>query len=190
MQFDWRPGIGDPTMLGWLTVVCYLLAAVSSYAVAQTLAGSAHAVPRREILVWRALAVLFLLLGINKQLDLQSAFTEIGRYLAHRQGWYEQRKTMQLLFVGGVAIAGALVVAASIVLLRDVSYQTRIALLGGCLVLIFVVIRAASFHHVDVFLSTRLATVRWNAILEIGGLLFVLLGAWLRTAAGRKQTPT
>lgn len=187
MQFDWRPGIGDPTVLGWLTVVCYLLAAVSSYAVAQTLAGRAHAVPRREILVWQALAGLFLLLGINKQLDLQSAVTEIGRLLAHHQGWYENRKTVQLVFVSGVATAAALAVIASAVLLRAVSYQTWVALLGAGIVLTFVVIRAASFHHVDIFISTRFASIRWNAILEIGGLLIVLMGACLRMLAEKKR---
>lgn len=48
------------------------------------------------------------------------------------------------------------------------------------LVLIFVVIRGASFHRVDEFISIRLASIRWNAILEISGLLIALAGEWLR----------
>ena len=31
-----------------------------------------------------------LLLGINKQLDLQSLFTEVMRDMAHAQGWYNE----------------------------------------------------------------------------------------------------
>jgi hypothetical protein len=47
---------------------------------------------------------LFLALGINKQLDLQTALTELGRVLAYDQGWYEERQTVQVWFIVGVAI--------------------------------------------------------------------------------------
>jgi hypothetical protein len=52
----------------------------------------------------------------------------------------------------------------------------------------FVVIRAASFHHVDAFLVARLGGVKWNWILELGGITFVALAA-LRVASGRPQRP-
>src|SRR5450631_116329 len=42
-----------------------------------------------ERYTWRAVSILFLALGINKQLDLQTALTELGRVLAYDQGWYE-----------------------------------------------------------------------------------------------------
>jgi hypothetical protein len=187
MEFSWRPGIGDPTLLGWITVACYFLAAASAYMVVRRLVESTPAAPYREILIWRALVVLLLILGINKQLDLQSALTEIGRILARQHGWYENRNIVQLVFVSGVAMAGALVAIASVILLRAVAYQTWVALLGANLVLTFVIIRAASFHHVDVFISTRIASIRWNVILEIGGLLIILIGAWLRMLAAKKQ---
>jgi len=41
----------------------------------------------------------FLALGINKQLDLQTALTEAGRVLARYQGWYEQRQFVQLVVI-------------------------------------------------------------------------------------------
>jgi hypothetical protein len=40
---------------------------------------------------WATISILFLGLGINKQLDLQSALTEAGRILAIEQGWYGPR---------------------------------------------------------------------------------------------------
>ena len=67
----WRPGIGDPTAVGWATVVFYLVA-----------------------------------LGLNKQLDLQSLLTAVGRDIAVAQGWYAQRKGVQLVFVAVVALVG------------------------------------------------------------------------------------
>ena len=58
--------------------------------------------------LWNALAVGLLLLGINKQLDLQTALTELGKILAARQGWYEHRQRVQIDFIIGVVLVGGL----------------------------------------------------------------------------------
>lgn len=46
----------------------------------------------REQKLWLLIALMFIFLGINKQLDLQSALTEAGRILAIKQGWYAARR--------------------------------------------------------------------------------------------------
>jgi hypothetical protein len=54
---------------------------------------------------------------------------------------------------------------------------------------VFVLIRASSFHRVDVFLGHRLVHLRMNWLLEMGGIL-VMLGAALlrvRSAAARNR---
>ena len=87
MQFNWSPKIGDPTVGGWLTVILYLLASVSCWRAACKV-GTRDIQERRG---WQFISVLFLALGVNKQLDLQSALTEAGRVVANVQGWYAQR---------------------------------------------------------------------------------------------------
>jgi hypothetical protein len=42
---------------------------------------------------------MFVGLGINKQLDLQTALTEFGRVLADNQGWYDKRQVVQVWFI-------------------------------------------------------------------------------------------
>lgn len=181
MAFVWNSAIGDPTLMGWVTVALYLVAAVASCAVALELDAGARAFPRRELHAWRALAVLLFLLAVNKQLDLQSTLTEMGRYLAQHQGWYEARRNVQIVFVVAVAAAGIALLVWGFVLLREVYWPTRVALFGGGLVLTFVVIRAASFHHVDAFFSGRcLAGMRWNAVLEMAGPIVILVAAGIR----------
>ena len=51
----------------------------------------------REMRAWRSIAIAFLALGVNKQLDLQTALTEVGRVLANSQGWYAQRQSVQVV---------------------------------------------------------------------------------------------
>ena len=50
---------------------------------------------------------MLIVLGINKQLDFQTLLTEIGRKIAHAQGWYEQRQEVQVIFVSLLMLIGA-----------------------------------------------------------------------------------
>jgi hypothetical protein len=53
----------------------------------------------QRLRAWRSIALAFLVLGLNKQLDLQTALTEAGRVLANVQGWYDQRQIVQVAFI-------------------------------------------------------------------------------------------
>ena len=101
-DFDWRPGIGDPTIGGWITVALYFLACLSC---CRTMVAILSPGTTRQFdgFIWRGIAVMFFFLGINKQLDLQSAFTEIGRMIAASEGWYGERRTVQFYFIIGAA---------------------------------------------------------------------------------------
>jgi hypothetical protein len=176
-QFNWTPGIGDPTIGGWITVVLYFLATVSCWIT------SRH-IKTKERRLWTAITVLFLFLGINKQLDLQSALTELGRVFAYAQGWYGQRQIVQLVFILFVAIACVLVFATLLLWTSHASFPTWIALAGTTIVIGFVLIRAASFHHIDRFIGNTVLGARWNWILEMGGICVVLLASEWRRRRG------
>ena len=178
-EFNWSPGIGDPTPMGWLTVALYLGTAVVCWRITRRLRDSGTA-SGSEALVWAAIAILFLALGINKQLDLQSAVTEIGRVLAHAQGWYDRRESVQLAFVAAFGAVCLSVALTFLVLIRKAPAVTWLAVLGTVVVLVFVAVRAASFHHIDRFIGTTVVGLRWNWILEIGGILIVLTAGLLR----------
>lgn len=176
----WSPGIGDPTVAGWVTVALYLAAAALCLGLALRVAG------RREAVLWRSLAVAFLLLGVNKQLDVQSALTEIGRMAARAEGWYAYRRPVQAVFVALVTGLGLLVARALWAEARHAPRATRLAVVGAVLVIAFVVVRAASFHHVDSLLRLRWLGLRTNWVLEMGGIAVVIAAALRRTReAGR-----
>ena len=178
----WSPGIGDPTVMGWLTVVLYALGAWECYRVVTTHSGSLRP---GESKLWWILVYGLLALGINKQLDLQSALTEIGRIFAAQQGWYERRHNVQILFIYGIAAIAALAVFALAFLARKAPPATFVALTGSVCLLSFVVIRASSFHHVDLFINSEIIGVRMNSILEIGGICIIIAGARMRSKGHR-----
>jgi len=184
-DFNWVPGIGDPTFCGWVTVVLYLLACLSCWKTAEV-------VLRRDLngqsdsRVWLALSIAFFFLGINKQMDLQSAMTELGRMVAFSGGWYEQRRTVQIYFVIGVAATCVAGTVALLFWIRKSPIQTWLALVGSTFVLGYVLVRAASFHHIDDFIGRRVLGFKWNWILEMTGIAIVLLASeWRRASVFR-----
>jgi hypothetical protein len=169
-HITWRPEIGDPSLLGWITVTAYAAAAIAAFA-----ADSKAALGRRG--PWLMVALLMAFLCVNKELDLQSLVTDVGRALSREYGWYEARREVQKWFVA-VVLAGAGL--ASIVLImrfRDFWRSRRLLGAGLAFLLTFVVVRAISFHHVDEFLGVRLGGVRMNVFLELGGIAMVLWAA-------------
>jgi hypothetical protein len=180
---NWSPGIGDPSVAGWITVLAYLMAAWRCAVAAGRTVPYDGAAAQRERGLWRTFAVVLLLLGINKQLDLQSAFTELGRMVARRQHWYDERREVQMVFVVVVAALGVAAALGAAWAARGTSPAARLAVVGVALVAVFVVLRAASFHHVDVLLQSRWLGVKANQAVELSGISVVLAAAWLRRPA-------
>lgn len=166
----WTPGIGDPSVVGWVTVALYLIAAGVCASVA-TRAGAGGG------RFWGVVAMLMFALGINKQLDLQSLFTQVLREDAVRHGWFAERRALQLTFIIVVAAFGLMLTVLLARRLRVLHRNMRLTAAGVCLVYTYVMIRMASFHHIDRFIGGSILGARWNWVLEIGGITIVLIGA-------------
>lgn len=126
---------------------------------------------------WWAVAFGLLLLGINKQLDLQTDLTVFVRGRALAEGWYAQRRAVQADFIHALALATLGVLAGLAWLTRRARTGVRVALAGVALLGAFVLLRAASFHHVDSALVARFAGTRVHLLIELGGIMVVAGGA-------------
>ena len=175
--------------MGWMTVVAYVVAAYFAWAAYKECRRKARARGALEAVefggqrqlaaFWFWMFVAITLLGINKQLDLQTFFTEVMRDLARSQGWYDERRKFQFEFIVGIAVVSLLAVGVTALILRRVWRHARIAVLGMGWLLAFVVIRAASFHHVDVLLNSD--GKLWNFLFETSGVALIGWSAY-RTA--------
>jgi hypothetical protein len=170
---NWSPGIGDPTVGGWLTVVLYAWTAWMAFRILQRERRQRIALSTNEKTIWRLMLVGMIALGINKQLDLQSALTEMGRILAHEQGWYANRRQIQEAFIVAVFIVALTALAAITVLVWKAPAATLWACAGASALLMFIAIRAASFHGMDEMLAWSLAGLPLNWVLEMGSLLVI-----------------
>jgi hypothetical protein len=181
----WRLGIGDASWAGWLIVAAYVLAALLAWLAYRLARSEAHrldhthphagASERLVAWFWLLACLTLTVLAINKQLDLQSLFTQMLRDEAHAQGWYDDRRRYQFAFVAAIAGAGVLGVGVMAWVWRRVLDRVWIAVLGLGWMTSFVVIRAASFHHVETFL--RSITHAGNVAFELSGIAMVAAGA-------------
>lgn len=176
---QWGPGLGDNNIMGWVTVAVYLLAAVVTVRLARLMGGPDPA-QGRERSFWAISAAIMLFLAVNKQLDLQSLFTMIGRCHAQLSGWYGMRRSVQQVFILSVAGLGAVAMILLGLLLRGVLHRVWPAMLGMGFVCGFVLIRAASFHHMDGLIGSWTLGVKVNWLLELPGPSLVALVAWTR----------
>jgi hypothetical protein len=186
----WRPGIGDPTVLGWVTVAAYFLTAVGCGVAAccEPMPDGTRRPRTRPSRFWLALTILMVALGINKQLDLQSLATQIGRDVIKTWGLYSERRELQFGFIVAVALVCAGALVSFLWAARRTLKRRWPAIVGMLFILGFVVIRAASFHNVDAFLAARLGGLKWNWILELGG-IGIVAGAALRTVLAPPPRP-
>lgn len=176
----WSPVIGDPTILGWITVVCYVVAGLLS-------AIACHNQTGKQRVFWFGLAVLLLLLSINKELDLQTALTAAARCIAKADGWYADRRSIQITFIFAIiAISGVTALALCWILRRDLR-AVGLALFGVATLLAFIAIRAAGFHHFDRLIGYQIGNVRMNWIMELGGIAMITVNALF--ALRRKSSP-
>lgn len=190
--------------MGWVTVVAYfatawlcirafeaekrgpprpLLPSIAALARVMRKHWPAPPAPARRAALWLVLASIMIALGINKQLDLQTLFTELGRQAAYAGGWYEQRRVVQGMFVLAIAVCGALGLALLWWLTRGQLRDFRLTLAGLALLVCFVVIRAASFHAVDALIDVRALGIRMNWVLELGGIGLMAAGVLRRLRA-------
>lgn len=191
MSISWSPGLGDPTPMGLLTVAAYFstallcLRARSRVSVRRT-----DALPLNERKFWLGMTALLFALGLNKQLDLQSLGTEIVRHIARAQGWYEDRRSIQMTAIVVLVAASLGVLFLLIRRLRAAHASIRLATIGLIFTAVFVSSRAASFHHMDSFIGVRVLGLRMNWVLELSGIACIAVAAlWFRNATSAPPAP-
>ncbi|MEZ4592551.1 MAG: hypothetical protein R3D55_15615 [Chloroflexota bacterium] len=171
--------VGDPSVLGWLTFVFYLVAAAACLVCALQAKrifplenSRAHAV------IWLGLAFFLTFLGINKQLDLQSWFTAVVKAIAWEQGWYEFGQRAQIIFLAGFGLVGLAALLALVWLVRHYWRRYFFIFFGLLFIFRFIFVRIATFYGISLpELSQFTGGIRVNSVLELAGSIVIILTA-------------
>lgn len=186
MIVDWQTSIAKADMADWVTVAAYLFTAfLSGQAAGQAWLRREP----RERLFWQITTVLMVVLGINELLDLQMLLTFAGREYARASGWYGAHRPVQYAFVIALGVAAAFVGMAMLWLTRRTHGAVRLALVGLIFIGLFVLLRAASFHHLDEFLGRGAPVFNLGSLQEMAGILIVAAAAALYTRKRGRTLP-
>ncbi len=170
----WHAGIGDPTIFGWLTVLVYLAAVFRCF-----VKSNESKFFGGNYQFWLYLAAFLFLLGINKQLDLQSWLTETMRDRAQTYGWYQHRRAVQTFFIVALGVAMTLTLLGMRIFLANSWRRYQLTWVGIILLCTFILMRAASFHHFDILIGHQIMGLTVNVLLENGALALIILGTYL-----------
>ncbi len=167
----WKPGIGDPSFMGWFTVFSYYL--IASLCLLKMI--SRALLPGKKAwLFWAFMCLTMIVLGIIKQYNMLSAVTEMWRLIARHGGWMEQRWIFQ---VGAMILFFVISVIFSTFLYRRslqfFSVQEKIAAFGLVYLVLFVGLRAISLHQFGTVLGWEIWGVRINWIAELFGIYWI-----------------
>lgn len=170
----WTPTIVESLMMSWVTVTVYFLTAMQAFYVAGRVEFVRPGDDQwKNRAFWLLLTGLLVILGLNKQFDLQSYVTAAARCSARVGGWYEDRHQWQILFM--VSVGGAFIYGARPLLryFRGHMSGNWWAIVGATFLLAFILMRASSYHGFDSFTHYEINGVRMNWIVEISGLLLI-----------------
>lgn len=171
---------GDPTFAGWLIVFVYFLVVSRCY--------FKHAEAKKQgvdAYFWVSVGGFLLLLGLNKQLDMQTVFEVSMRDLVKLHGWYAQRQLMQIAFIVFLALGLLTMLVILRKFLAKAWENNKVVCFGLFLICVFILLRAAAFNHFS-FLNTR-SYLGFNAhaLLELGALITICYG----TNVSKKPLP-
>lgn len=159
----WRPGLGDPSLMGWLTVAAYF-AGAGLWFWRRPLA------PARARNFGAALGYGLLILGINKLFNFTGVMTALLQGLAYQDQWYDQRRIGQTVFIALLLAFGVVAAAYLFFWKIELSPSLRVALVGLVFLLALALGRAASLHAVDALLYRPIAGIKLNWVLELAGI--------------------
>jgi len=165
---------GDPTIAGW--TIC--LGAISAGGLCASAAWTMRTA-RHRAAFWLISAGLLLLIGINKQLDLQTMMINIGRSIAVRQGWWDQRAWAQRTALAAAIVAAMLVGMWMIRTAWRHGMGERLCVVSIAILTCYVLLRMTAIVRQDDILPELLHADRLAMACELTGLAGAGISAWL-----------
>jgi len=111
----------------------------------------------------------------------------VARNLARQQGWYAERRKYLAIFMAVLTLASVMMLLMLAFMFRFVGTAERLALMGAVVVLIFVLVIAASFHHMDAYIYGRQFGMQMNLILEWSGIAIIFFTALFCQMRNKKR---
>lgn len=170
---DWTALWGDPLVSGTVFMVAYLGAGLLILSGAGWLEGRART-------LWRICGALFLFQVANTHLDLHALIFTVGRCLAHAQGWYQDRRQVQVIAVIVLAVVLALILIVTARYFWRSILGNLLLVLGVSIALGFTVLKGINLHGIEAYYAGQYGPFRGADLIELSGIALAALAALIR----------
>jgi hypothetical protein len=172
--FDaWMDIWGDPWLSGSIFMISYGVTALLIFKAARQAAA-------RERLYWRLCGSLFLFQVVNTNLDLHALIWTTGRCLSHAQGWYDQRKEIQIALLVGLALFVAIILFIVFIAFFRNIFRNILLTLGVAIAIGFTLVKGISYHGLADFYGRPVGPFHVADLIEYSGILLAFIAAVLR----------
>jgi len=182
---EWLNHLGDPGPVGWTITGGYLITVLLLLIASWRLARQATH-PKLEASVWYFMAGLCVLLGLNKQLDLQHLARLLAKDLLRATDLYPNHRTIQIV---AMALITCGCVACGVAIYRLVDLLSS-PLRWVCLAFIplvgYVAMRSLSFTHFDELLGAWILNMQLYWAMELAGIAIVMLATIAAILSNKK----
>lgn len=128
---------------------------------------------------WIAITITMVLLAFNKHFDLHFLIAVTAKCIAWSEGWYEQRRLLQLWLIAAIFILGVVSLIVLVTYFIRKSRQYYLSIFGAVILLSLFLLRTNSFHGLDEFFGAYVMGIRTVWILEFAGQALILWNAVL-----------
>jgi len=169
----WIVNRGDPTVIGWFITLFYFFVFATSFYLLKKITPN---ISNNEYMwFWYGVTILIILLGINKQLDIQMLFADFARLYAKVIGIFENRKPFQHKIISFLTTIGISIFSVMIYKFWYAPKRMWLALIGFCILFSFPIIRLVSLHSIESLLSISVLYIKIVDVIEILGITIVLI---------------
>ena len=179
-KVEWSFESHDPVW-AWIIVGMYSVAALIALkaCLLAERSGFPREIKKKSRIFWIFLFALMLFLAVNKQLDLQSYLTAVMREVAHSEGWYKSRRSVQRDAIIVLGLLAFLILSYLLYIIYHLPTPYKITLAGAICTFFFIGMRASSFHHMDFLVAQPVWGIKLHILIEISGGVIVSIGGLL-----------
>jgi len=151
VRYGWSPRILDPSLPHWLLTLTFLVGAVSSIAAQRRARAHGDSEPGR---FWMLLGIGYLLLAIDRQLDIDEVLQATGRIAISSLQAYGGRREIQVVVLAVCSLFGLIGMWFVRRQLRRASGRPWLGLIGFSIPATVFLLHTLSLHQVDQLLYT------------------------------------
>lgn len=166
---DWLSRSGDTSFWSVIITVLYVIVIPASIMVTLRIKKETD-----RFALWSAVSLFLLVMGINKQLDLQTLIILLGKGITGGLGLHDvgrELARMLALSIFSLALIGC---GAVLVKARRCLKEEKAALTGTGILLLFMIIRVGAITHVRRLMILQYIVYRVHALELLGLIIFLL----------------